>query len=177
MNKDLREDRRAWIRSALSEYEQPLTRYAARITGDAEAARDVVQEVFLRLCREDAAQLNGKLAPWLFSVCRNRALDVRRKDARMQVGIAEPNATQHTTHADPATLAERKEGTSQVLSLVDTLPPNQQEVIRLRFQNGLRYKEIAEVAGLTVTNVGYLIHTAVKTIRTSLADDGRGASR
>ena len=41
-----------WMQGVLAEYEGPLTRYAARITGDAELARDVVQEVFLRLCRE-----------------------------------------------------------------------------------------------------------------------------
>ena len=48
------------------------------------------------------------------------------------------------------------------------LPPNQQEVIRLKFQHGLKYKEIAAVTGLSVSNVGFLIHTAIKQMRGTL---------
>ena len=71
-----------WIRSALERFEAPLTRYAYGITGDLERARDVVQDTFLRLCRASPAQIDGYIAPWLFKVCRNRALDVRKKEAR-----------------------------------------------------------------------------------------------
>ncbi|MHC4697788.1 MAG: RNA polymerase sigma factor, partial [Planctomycetota bacterium] len=55
-----------WIRSTLERYEGPLTRYAARITGDTESARDVVQETFLRLCAQNRASVDGRLAEWLF---------------------------------------------------------------------------------------------------------------
>ena len=67
-----------WIRAALSRYEGELTRYAQRLTGNLERAREVVQETFLRLCREDSAKIDGHLCEWLFTVCRNQALDVRR---------------------------------------------------------------------------------------------------
>jgi RNA polymerase sigma-70 factor (ECF subfamily) len=46
-------------------------------------ARDVVQDVFARLCREPPADLNGRLTPWLYAACRNRAIDLRRKDSRV----------------------------------------------------------------------------------------------
>ena len=49
------------------------------------------------------------------------------------------------------------------------LPDNQQEVVRLKFQDGLSYKEIAGVTGLTVSNVGFLIHTAIHTLRREFA--------
>ncbi len=49
--------RGSWLRGVLAEYERPLVAYAARITGDVESARDVVQEVFLRLCRETPGEL------------------------------------------------------------------------------------------------------------------------
>jgi RNA polymerase sigma-70 factor (ECF subfamily) len=45
------------------------------------------------------------------------------------------------------------------------LPDNQQEVIRLKVQNGLSYREISEVTGLSVSNVGFLLHKGIKTIR------------
>src|SRR5688500_16048837 len=74
----------AWVADALEIHERPLIRYAKWLLGDLESARDVVQETFLRLCREDPARLEGHLAPWLFTVCRNLALDARKKAARME---------------------------------------------------------------------------------------------
>ncbi len=53
--------------------------------------------------------------------------------------------------------------------LVDKLSPRQQEVLRLRLQAGLSYREIAEVTGLTVGNVGFHFHQAVRNLRDSLA--------
>ena len=54
---------------------------------------------------------------------------------------------------------------SQILQVVDTLPKNQREVIYLKFQSDLSYKEISEVTKLSVGNVGFLIHSAVRAIR------------
>jgi RNA polymerase sigma factor (sigma-70 family) len=45
------------------------------------------------------------------------------------------------------------------------LPPRQQEVIQLKFQNDLSYQEIAEITKTSANNVGVLIHTALKTLR------------
>src|SRR4051812_20231634 len=73
----------AWIRSAVERFEGPLTLYAARLLRDADAARDVVQDTFLRLCSQPRAEIQARLAEWLFTVCRNRALDVLRKESRM----------------------------------------------------------------------------------------------
>ena len=54
--------------------------------------------------------------------------------------------------------------------MLETLPTNQREVIRLKFQNGFSYQEISRISGHSVSNVGYLIHTGLKTIRGQLAD-------
>ena len=62
---------------------------------------------------------------------------------------------------------EKKEEEAQLLSLLTQLPEKQQEVIQLKFQNGFSYKEIAKITGLSSSNVGYLIHTGIKTMRTA----------
>lgn len=159
------------MRGILDTYEGPLTRYAARITGDVETAREVAQETFLRLCDQDPAALNGRLAPWLFTVCRRKAIDVRRKESRMPT-VAEPEAlsTNGESH-DPAGIVERQEESGHVLDALADLSSDQQDAIRLRFQNGLSYKQIATVTGLTIGNVGYLIHTAIARIRTAVGAD------
>ena len=60
---------------------------------------------------------------------------------------------------------EQKEATGFLLRIVATLPPRQQEVIQLKFQNDLSYQQIAEITKTTANNVGVLIHTALRTLR------------
>jgi RNA polymerase sigma factor (sigma-70 family) len=162
-----------WIGAALSRHEGPLLRFAARLLGDADRAKDVVQETFLRLCREDPARLDGRLVPWLFTVCRNRALDVRRKERRVssldESGSAEPPAPDPS----PMLALESQEALRGVREVIATLPASQQEALRLKFQDGLSYKEIAAVTGLSVTHVGVLIHTGLKAVRNRLGPGAR----
>src|SRR5262245_7005067 len=70
---------------ALARYEAPLIRYAVQLLGDVEQARDVVQDTFVQLCRADPAEVGDHLSAWLYSVCRNRSLDILRKERRMHV--------------------------------------------------------------------------------------------
>ena len=164
--------RAEWLRSVLETYEAPLVRYAFRIVRNLEGARDVVQDTFLRLCRErDLSRVRDHIAPWLFTVCRNRAFDVRRKEARaasLDEGETEAHPAQGPQHS---VMLEQREVFNQLMELLAMLPENQQEVIRLKFQNDLSYKEISSVTGLSVSNVGFLIHTGLKTVRQSLKSE------
>lgn len=163
-------NRKRWLVSALQRHERPLVRYAHRLVGDLETARDVVQDTFLKLCEQDPGQLDGRLPEWLFTVCRNRAIDHLRKEGRMDsLGEREP-AT------ETPDVAEQKEQTSDILARVRDLPARQQEVLRLKFQEGLSYKQISAVTEESVSNVGFLLHTAIKTLRRQLAASGRNAS-
>jgi RNA polymerase sigma-70 factor (ECF subfamily) len=58
--------------------------------------------------------------------------------------------------------------------MLDELPVNQREVIRLKFQNDLSYKEIAEITQLSMTNVGFLLHVGLKRLRVLLQSDPGG---
>lgn len=161
-----------WMHSLVEAHAADLTRYAASILHDTHAARDAVQDVFLRLWQEPRERVENHIRPWLFRACRNRALDIRRKGGRMK-----PLDTSHAAQAvadgpGPATLAERKDSHAQLLQLMRSLPDNQQEVVRLKFQNGMSYKEIATVTELSVTNVGFLLHSAIQTLRARAAAIG-----
>ena len=160
-----RDDRASWIREALERYEGPLIRYAARFTSDTDQARDVVQDTFMRLCRTDRTLVEGRLGAWLYTVCRNRAIDVRRKEGQMKTVDEVTAAAFPSREPSPSAMAERHETHTEVLQVLGALPPNQQEVIRLKFEAGLSYKEISSVTGLSTTNVGYLIHMGVKALR------------
>ncbi len=158
-------DKTAWVRAAVAEYEGPLVLYARRMLGDLDRARDVVQDVFLRLCEQDPGRIGARLRPWLFTVCRNRALDVRRKDKPMSQLADDAAEGRAGPDLSPPDILQRKEESSQVLQALATLPENQQEVVRLKFQHGLSYREISDVTQLSVSNVGFLLHVALKNMR------------
>jgi len=64
----------------------------------------------------------------------------------------------------PAGLDE-KQTVSEILEIIETLPRNQREVLYLKFQCDLSYREISSITNLSVSNVGFLIHTAVRSVR------------
>jgi RNA polymerase sigma-70 factor (ECF subfamily) len=154
----------------LRRFEIPLLQYARRITGDREQARDVVQETFIKFQRNGAQLQKDEPATWLFTVCRNRALNVCRKERRMMYldeGLIE---TRESEQPLPFDQLEQKEATGFLLRIVATLPPRQQEVIQLKFQNDLSYQQIADIMQTSANNVGVLLHTALKTLRQRYAD-------
>lgn len=158
-----------WVRDALERHEAALLRYAQSLTGDPDLARDVVQDTFLRLCEQDPETLAGRLAPWLFTVCRNRVHDIRRKERRMSPLSEVDLETREAAGAPPDTALETADAAARVMALLADLPPNQREVVRLKFQGQMSYEEIAAVTSLTPTNVGFLLHTAIKTLRRRFA--------
>ena len=148
----------------------PLLRYATRLLeGDVDRARDVVQDTFVKLMAQPPAAIDGHAVEWLFTVCRHRTLDVLRKETRM-IRFAEGQAERVTAaEPRPGRTLERAETHAAILRLIEKLPHNQQEVVRLKCQTGFSYKEISRITELSVTNVGFLIHTAVARLRTSYA--------
>lgn len=156
----------------LARYERPLVRYAFSILSDLEGARDVVQETFIRLTRIEPGERPGEgkhLEAWLFTVCRHRAVDYQRKHARI-IPMPLHDHDGISLDPDPAACAEQRDTANSLLRLLEALPPNQREVIRLKFQHDLSYKEIAAVTELSVTNVGFLLHTGLKKIRALLQE-------
>jgi RNA polymerase sigma factor (sigma-70 family) len=147
----------------LQRFEIPLLQYAVRITGDRERARDVVQETFVKFQRNGA--INREEATWLFTVCRNAALNVCRKERRILYLDEEAIEARASEQPMPFDRLEQKEAAGFLLRIVATLPLRQQEVIQLKFQSDLSYQQIAKIMKTTANNVGVLLHTALKTLR------------
>ena len=166
--RDGRDAHARWVGDALERFEGPLTLYAARLVGDAHRARDVVQEAFLRLCREERAGVDDHLAAWLYRVTRNLAMDVRRREKHMERTNSAVVDERGGTGQAPDAAAEAGDEHAKALRALGALPETQQEVVRLKFRHGLSYREIAEVTGLSASHVGVLIHEGMKTLRRRL---------
>ena len=163
------------FQALLGRYERPLIQYAQSFVNDMDAARDIVQETFIAYVRaltkdrepgaEPPPTEGQHLEGWLFTVTRYRALDQVRRQQRI-VPMPFLPEDQHCPMPGPAESAEARDEAVWLLKLVDQLPPNQREVIRLKFQSELSYEEIAAVTGLSSGNVGFLLHHGLKRLRT-----------
>jgi len=154
------EQRNEWVLSALDRFEGRLVRYATRLLGDEETARDAVQHAFLRLCDQSPSELDGRLAAWLYTVCRNRALDWLRKNGRQKSLNGRQSDQILGREQDPAASAESKDLYQCLRRLIDELPLRQREVIDL-WLDGFSYVEIADITERGETAVRVAAHRAL----------------
>ena len=163
------DERASRVEALLDQNESALIAYAARrLGGDVERARDVVQDAFLRLCREE--DLEGRGREWLFRVTRNLCIDVHRKESRMST-LEEPETEVGTASVDTDASAPLEVAEDLALA-IDRLPDRQQEAIRLKFESGLSYAEIGRVMETSAGTVGWLLHTAIQGLRARMAPEG-----
>src|SRR3954462_12787878 len=101
-----------WVLAALRTHEGALLRYAASFVGETRA-QDVVQDAFLRLCSQPIESVQDHLAAWLFTVCRNRAFEIRRAERRLET-IEEKDDMHESPDSGPIAKLERAENLSRV---------------------------------------------------------------
>ena len=151
--------------AVVSEYEGPLLRYAARVTNNVDAAQDVVQVAFVRLFnhwKEDFTPC-PKLGNWLYRVTHNCAVDYIRKESRRK--------EMHKAHAEerPGSSKFTFGGhTDKVLKALAVLDMREKQLVILKVFEEKSYKEISAITGLTVSNVGYILHNAMKKMASQL---------
>jgi RNA polymerase sigma factor (sigma-70 family) len=154
--------------------ESPLLSYAMRLAGQVEWAEDIVQEAFMRLhANFDEVREPKK---WLYRTVHNLALNYRRDSGKIVSLEMKEGEAEKIDTTDPQPLPDeqiaRLEGIGLVRLSMKTLDKRSRELVRLKFNEGLSYKEIAGRTGLTVSHVGYLLHHAIKAIADELAKNG-----
>ena len=164
-------DRAADLEVIMSQYEAPLLRYAARILNDPDAAQDVVQNTFIKLCKrwKDDAPPAKQLKGWLYRVTHNHAVDHIRRESRMRI-LHQAHAEEVATSYAPkqSRQLQKEDAMNLALQHLRKLKPEEQQVVLLRLQEGLSYKEISEVTKRSEGNVGCILHHAVKKLARSL---------
>ncbi len=160
--------------AVVAHYEARLIRYAARITGCNDVAQDVVQETFIRLFRKwtGAFEPSPMLSGWLFRVAHNRAVDAVRKRSRRT------DIEQRHADAQPVAVAPTQgqsglpEQALRAESALRTLSLREQQLVVLKIYEEKTYNEISAITGLSVGNVGYILHHAMRKMSQMLKQDG-----
>ena len=113
-----------------------------------EDAQDVVQEAYLRAFRSFAGFHGTNGRAWLLTIVRNTSYTLLKKRHAVDLTTTfdeEIHATGHES-VNPATLLERSEDAQLIKEAMDELPAEFREILTLRHQEGLSYKEIADIA-------------------------------
>ena len=155
----------AWIGEIARLYERRMLRYAFSLTHDLDRAWDAVQDTLVELTRAAGALDRSRPAPWLFAVCRAKAMEVRRRETRARHLAEEALDGQESAEPPPDAGLTSLEDAETLKRMLADLPESHQEVLRLRFQEGLRNVEIADVTGMTANHVGVLLHKAIARLR------------
>jgi RNA polymerase sigma-70 factor (ECF subfamily) len=142
-------------------YQDRLRRYLGRACGETELARDLTQEVFLRVSRVAIPVAHeDQQAGWLFRIARNVALDhYRQRSRRPEKGL----------EAFDTAKGASQELTAALNQALSTLPELDRDVFLMREMSGLTYDEIATACELTTDAVRNRIHRARLRLRDVLA--------
>ena len=179
----------------LARYEKPIWSFLRRFVRDAEAAEDLLQEVFLRVVRdaqESGAAWKGdaKFSTWLYTIARNLCID-RARRAAVRGGSPSIDGTPHGDgDAETATLHERiaapgpstdavvagREAAARIDRAVAALPDDQREVFLMREVMELPFAEIASLVGVSEPTVKSRMRYALEKLRAALADLGDARS-
>ena len=158
--------------------ESPLLAYAYRLTRSVEVAQDLVQEAFMKLQVHFKQVREPK--PWLYRTVHNLAANHHRK-ANRNVSIQQPTSTGENMILEskdegmlPDESIVHQEAVGLVRLSLEGLDERSRKLIRLKFEEDMSYRQIAKETGLSVSNVGYVLHHAIKSLAVELKKIGVG---
>jgi len=160
------------LETLFASHESALLRYAQRLVNNNETAQDIVQEAFMRLHadRETVRQPQA----WLYRTVHNLALNHLRDNRKIVRLDGEEGAQMDLpdTLPLPDEHLQRLEAIGATRLCLDALDARRRELLRLKFTEGLSYQQISERTSLSVSNVGYLLHHALKDLAAGLRRAG-----
>jgi RNA polymerase sigma-70 factor (ECF subfamily) len=167
----LDDDRRQKIEGLYRRYGKGVGSFVLARVGDPHVAESIAAGVFLLVVRR-FDQCRGSPVAWLWSIVRTevaRYFRDRRELAPLEVEPTDDSA-------DPGRLAERTEIDARMGSAVQRLSDEQQTLVYMKFFLDMPNTEIAQELGMTPSNVGVVVHRAVKRLRELMTQDEVRAS-
>ncbi len=153
----------------------PLVAFATRYLGDSARAEELVQDLFFALWqgRRDWT-VTGSISAYLYAAARNRALNIRRRDAvEEQWADEESRDSGSSMHGGPTSPDGEADGSqlrARLSAAMDRLPARCALVMQMRWHGGLSYADIAETLGISVKGVENQLGRGLKALKVALRD-------
>ena len=147
-----------------------MYRLALRLLGDEAESKDVVSDVFAQLLHSQTDLRTDTLHSYLLTLTHNRCINLlvhRQKEQQMQKAVMVEMATTEQTTEQELLNALRQYIDSQ-------LPPLSQQILSLRYQQGLKYREIAEALGVSEVTVYNHLSQSLKQLKEQFKANGYG---
>jgi RNA polymerase sigma factor (sigma-70 family) len=143
-----------------------LFRFALRFLGNEEEAKDIVQDVFIRVWngREQMDQVQNWEA-WCMRITRNLSLDRIRLITRKRTQPIEDSFDLHHDALTPHESTEMGESMQKITEMIAALPEKQRQVIHLRDVEGYSYQEICDILELDMNQVKVNLFRARNAVR------------
>jgi len=155
---------RAMSRSAMEalflQEEGALLRFAFGIVRRREVAEELVQDGFIQLIRHEEELENPRA--WLYRAVRNLSLNYLRKHRREMLRQMSEGDEVVSDEEEPDARMERLERVGMLRLCMAGLASDDQTMLRMKFEDGKSYKEIAAVLKIGIGNVGYRLHHLLK---------------
>lgn len=164
--------------SLFRHYKKMVYRTAYLITGDREAAKDVLQEVFISVwkSRYSFNPKLGKFTTWLHRITVNHCARIRRKKNISFPSMEELNEKGLQPNENPASVEEvmiNRVEYNNFLHALNELDSKHRTVVVLRYFNDLSCDEVAGITGIPLGTVKSRLHYALKSLRQTLfAEEG-----
>lgn len=162
-----RNDSSAW-NELVRRYQLPLFTYAKGVTGDREAAFDIVQEGFIRaVAHVGRLRDDGKFGSWLFGIAHQRCLLHLRRSRRQDALFSDEPAPREGDDGgpDPRDAVLSAERAQALYALVDRLPLPQRSALLLHILEGFSLEEIAAISEVPVGTVKSRLFHAKRALR------------
>lgn len=141
-------------------HEKPLLRFAYFMTKDQEMAKDFVQETFIKLMKQP--EMPESVSAWLYRVCRNLIIDHMRRSKKVVFHEDFAELSKGVDVKDSIAQSEELKGLQKALSKLSDV---ETEIVVLKFYESKSYKEISLITGKSVSNVGFILHQAMKKLK------------
>jgi RNA polymerase sigma-70 factor (ECF subfamily) len=154
--------------SLVHRHEQRSYWAAYKILGDAEAARDVAQEAFVRVWRAlDRFDFSMAFSTWLYRITVNLAIDHLRRNRRHRGADLDlfRESVADDSSISPDAPQDSREVAKAVRAVLETLDEKYRTVLILRDLEGLSSKQIADITGIAHATVRWRLHIARKQFR------------
>lgn len=165
----------------LERYKQRVFSYIFQMVKDHDNTNDIFQEVFIKVIKslkKDTYNHEGKLLSWILRIAHNQVIDYFRKNSKMPIAGRSSNSNEDFDIFDHIKLEEKsaedvmidQQITEDIRLLIEELPKEQMEVVKMRYFLQMSFKDISEKTGVSInTSLGRMRYALIN-LRKLVAD-------